>query len=154
MCNQIKPAEISATLAAGSVTSPYYFMANITQILCQKTCAANTPVFSPRYSLLSYAKVGTNQYMATVHVEGIISYVPCNGDCSCTRQQPLSQNFTIPFYFSGTPLTVSITQGTTVNSMAVSGCVECSKVLVSECPITLTVSATAAAAAEGTNANA
>jgi hypothetical protein len=119
-------------------------MANITQNLCFKTCVQNTPVFNPRFSLVSYSKVGTNQYVATVHVEGIISYVPCGGNCDCTKQQPLSQNFTIPFYFSGTPLNVSLVQGSAVNEMAASGCQSCSKVFVCECPISLTVSATAA----------
>jgi hypothetical protein len=148
-CNQVRPADITCTLAAGSVASPYYFLANITQQLCYKTCVANTPVFSPRFSLLGYAKVGTNQYVATVHVEGIISYVPCNGGCDCTKQQPLSQNFTIPFYFSGTPANVSIVQGVTVNGLSASDCQSCTKVFVSESPVSLTVSATVAAAESG-----
>jgi hypothetical protein len=144
-CNQVQPADITATLAAGSVASPYYFMANISQRLCFKSCVQNTPVFSPRFSLLGFAKVGTNQFVATVHCEGIISYIPCNGNCDCTKQQPLSQDFTIPFYFSGTPLNVAIAQGVTVNSLAASNCQTCSRNFVSETPISLTVSATAAA---------
>jgi hypothetical protein len=144
-CNQVQPADITATLAAGSVTSPYYFMANISQRLCYKTCVTNTPVFNPRFSLLGYSKVGTNQYVATVHCEGIISYIPCNGGCECTKQQPLSQNFTIPFYFSGTPLTVNIAQGATINAISASNCQTCSRAFVSETPITLTISATATA---------
>jgi hypothetical protein len=153
-CNKVKPAVISATLAAGSIASPYFFLVNITQILCASTCAETPAVFNPRFSLVGYAKVGTNQYVATIHVEGIISYIPCGGNCDCTRQQPLSQNFTVPFYFSGTPLTVSIAQGATANSIAVGACQSCSKVLASDTSVTLTVSATATAAAEGTNANA
>jgi hypothetical protein len=144
-CNQIQPADITATLAAGSVASPYYILANISQRLCFKTCVQNTPVFSPRFSLLSYSKVGTNQYVATIHCEGIISYVPCNGGCDCTKQQPLSQNFTVPFYFSGTPTTVSLSQGSTINTIAATDCQTCSRNFVSETPIALTVSATAAA---------
>jgi hypothetical protein len=144
----VQPANITATLAAGSVASPFYVMANITQRLCYKTCAANTPVFSPRFSVLSFAKVGTSQYMATCHVEGIISYIPCGGGCDCTKQQPLSQNFTIPFYSTSTPLTVSIVQGTTINDVAVSGCQSCSRSFISETPLSLTVSSTATAAAE------
>lgn len=144
-CNQVQPPIITATLAAGSVASPYYIMANITQRLCYKTCVDSTPVFSPRFSVLSFAKVGTAQYMATVHVEGIISYIPCGGDCGCTKQQPLSANFTIPFYTTTTPLTVAITQGTTINDIAASGCVNCSRTFISETPLQLTVSATAAA---------
>lgn len=144
-CSQVQPPIITATLAAGSTASPYYVMANISQRLCYKTCADVTPVFSPRFSVLSFAKVGTAQYMATVHVEGIISYIPCNGGCECTKQQPLSANFTIPFYTTTTPLTVSVAQGVTINDVAVSGCQSCSRNFISETPLSLTISATAAA---------
>jgi hypothetical protein len=144
--NQIQPPIINATLAAGSTASPYYVLCNISQRLCFKTCADNTPVFAPRFSVLSFSKVGTAQYVATVHVEGIISYVPCNGDCCCTKQQPLSTNFTIPFYTTTTPVTVSVTQGVTINDVAVSGCQTCSRAFVSETPLALTASSTAAAA--------
>lgn len=74
-CNMIQPAVITATLAAGSTTSPYYAQVNISQRLCYKTCADVTPVFNPRFSVVSLDSVGTNQYVATIHVEGIISYV-------------------------------------------------------------------------------
>jgi hypothetical protein len=144
-CNQVQSPIITATLAAGSVASPYYVMANITQRLCYKTCVDSAPVFAPRFSVLSFAKVGTAQYMATVHVEGIISYIPCGGDCDCTKQQPLSANFTIPFYTTTTPLTVTVSQGVTINDVVASGCVSCSRTLVSETPLSLTVSSTAAA---------
>jgi hypothetical protein len=147
-CNQVQAPVISATLAAGSVASPFYIMANISQRLCFKTCADNTPVFAPRFSVLSFAKVGTSQYMATCHVEGIISYIPCGGDCSCTRQQPLSANFTIPFYATTTPVTVSLAQGVTINDVATVGCQNCSRQFVSETPLSLTVSSTATAANE------
>jgi hypothetical protein len=142
-CNQVQPPIITATLAAGSVASPYYVMANISQRLCYKTCADVNPVFSPRFSVISFSKVGTAQYMAVCHVEGIISYVPCGGDCGCTKQQPLSADFTIPFYTTTTPLTVSVTQGVTINNVAVSGCQQCSRQFVSETPLALTISSTA-----------
>lgn len=138
-CNKIQPADISAVLAAGSVASPYYLQVNISQRLCFSTCAETTPVFAPRFSVKSLANVGTNQYVATVHVEGIISYVPCNGGCNCTKQQPLSQDFTIPILTTTAPTSVTIAQGATINSVAVSGCQECSRNFVSETPITLTV---------------
>jgi hypothetical protein len=144
-CNQVQPPIVTATLAAGSVASPYYVMVNLTQRLCYKTCVANTPVFSPRFSVVSFSKVGTAQYMATIHCEGIISYIPCNGDCSCTKQQPLSCNFTIPFYTTTTPLSVTIAQGATINDVAASGCQSCSRTFTSETPLSLTISATAAA---------
>lgn len=144
-CNprQIPAPNITPTLAAGSVASPYYFLVNITQRLCHKTCATEQPVFNARFSLVSFARVGVNQYVATVNVQGIISYVRCGGGCDCTEQQPLNANFTIPFGFTGTPANVAIAQGATINSMSATDCAKCSKIMVSETPITLTVSATA-----------
>jgi len=125
------------------VASPYFVQVNISQRLCHKTCAENTPVFAPQFSLRSVSQVGTGQYVATIHVEGIISYVPCNGGCDCTKQQPLSQDFTIPIASTAAP-TVTIEQGATVNSIAASSCKPCSRSFVSETPLTVTV-ATAAA---------
>lgn len=58
--NKIPAAVITATLAAGSVTSPYFVEVNITQRLCHKTCADNTPVFVPQFSLVGISEVGTN----------------------------------------------------------------------------------------------
>lgn len=129
--------------AAGSVASPYFYEVNITQRLCYPTCADNTPVFNPQFSLKSLSQVGTGRYVATIHVEGIISYVPCNGGCGCTKQQPLSQDFTIPIQSASAP-TVTIEQGTAMNAVAASACQPCSRTFVSETPITVTV-ATAAA---------
>lgn len=142
-CNKIQPANITATLAAGSVASPFYFEVNITQRLCNSTCAADAPVFAPQFSLLSVSQVGTGQFVATIHVEGNISYVTCGGGCDCCKTQPLSQNFTVPFSFTGTNPTVTLSQGAAVNAMAVSGCQMCSRTFVCETPITLTVAAAA-----------
>lgn len=142
-CNKIQAAVITPVLAAGSVASPYFYEVNITQRLCYPTCADNTPVFNPQFSLKSLSQVGTGRYVATVHVEGIISYVPCNGGCGCTKQQPLSQDFTIPIQSASTP-TVTIEPGAAMNAVAASACQPCSRTFVSETPITVTV-ATAAA---------
>lgn len=136
--NKIQPATITPVLAAGSVASPYFFQVNISQRLCEKTCAENTPVFAPQFSLRSVAQVGTGQYVATIHVEGIIAYVPCNDGCTCTRQQPLSQDFTIPIASTTAP-TVTIAQGASVNSVAATSCKPCSRSFVSETPLTVTV---------------
>ena len=138
-CNRVMPADITPVLAAGSVASPYFVEVNISQRLCHQTCVDNTPVFNPRFSLKSMDNVGTNQYVATIHVEGIISYVPCNGGCSCTKQQPLSQDFTIPIYSATAPSSVTVTAGSTVNTMASAGCRSCSRSFVSETPLTITV---------------
>lgn len=137
-CNTIQPAVITPVLAAGSVASPYFYQVNISQRLCNKTCAENTPVFAPQFSLRSVAQVGTGQYVATIHVEGIIAYVPCNGGCNCTKQQPLSQDFTIPIASTTAP-TVMIAQGASVNSVAATSCKPCSRSFVSETPLTVTV---------------
>lgn len=136
-CNMIQPAVITATLAAGDAASPYFVQVNISQRLCHKTCAEQTPVFNPRFSLVSLDNVGTSQYVATIHVEGIISYVPCNGGC-CTKQQPLSQNFTVPIFSTATLNTVTVAAGASVNSVAAQPCQKCSRTFVSETPLTLT----------------
>ncbi len=137
-CNKIQPAVITPTLAAGSTTSPYYVLVNITQRLCFPTCVEQTPVFNPRFSLKGLAQVAPGQYVATIHAEGIISYVQCHGGCGCTKQQPLSQDFTVPIA-SATAPTVTIAQGASVNTVAASGCQDCSRSFVSETPLTITV---------------
>lgn len=138
--NMIQPAVITATLAAGSAASPYYAQVNISQRLCYKTCADVTPVFNPQFSFVSLEAVGTNQYVLTVNVQGIISYALCNGGC-CTKQQPINQNFTIPIY-STTALTgANVTAGNVVNSVAASPCQKCSRAFVSETPLTITTTA-------------
>lgn len=138
-CNKIQPAVITPVLALGSVASPYFVQAQIAQRLCFKTCVENTPVFNPRFSVKSVALVAPTQYVATIHVEGIISYVPCNGDCCCTRQQPLSQDFTIPISKTGTAPVVTLDQGPTVNAMSSVDCQKCSRSFISETPLTITV---------------
>lgn len=138
-CNRIAPAIITPVLALGAVASPYFVQVNISQRLCFQTCADNTPVFNPRFSLKGVSQVATGQYVATLHVEGILSYVKCNGGCGCTKQQPLSQDFTIPISKAGTAPVVTLTQGASVNAMATSGCQECSRNFVSETPLTITV---------------
>ncbi len=137
-CNKVPAAIIAAPLADGSVASPYFHSVNITQRLCHSTCADNTPVFTPQFSLRSLSQIGPGQYIATVHVEGIISYVPCNGGCDCTKQQPLSQDFTIPIFSAATP-TVTIEAGASVNAVSTTGCQRCSRMFVSETPLTVTV---------------
>lgn len=136
-CNKIQAALITPVLAAGSTTSPYFYQINLTQRLCHATCAATTPVFAPQFSLVGVAQVGTGQYVATIRVQGIISYIPCKGGC-CTKQQPLSQTFTIPIA-SATAPTVTIAQGVSVNAVAATACKPCSRVFVSETPLTITV---------------
>ena len=132
-------AIITATLAAGSTESPYFYEVNITQRLCSPACDNESPIFSPQFSVVSYSAVGTGQYVATIHVEGIISYVPCGGNSCCTRTQLLSQNFTIPFASATAPTSVTIAVGTTVNKIQSVACQSCSRDFESETPITLTI---------------
>ena len=139
MTNKIQSAVITPVLAAGSTTTPYYYLLNITQRLCFPTCADNTPVFTPQFTLVGITQVGTGQYIATIRVQGIISYVPCNGGCCCTKTQPLSQEFTIPIASATAPTSVTVVAGNTINSVAATSCNPCSRTFVSETPLTITV---------------
>lgn len=136
--NKIQSATITATLAAGSTTSPYSYLVNVTQRLCYPTCADTTPVFLPQYSLVSTNLVSTGLYSVTINVQGTINYVPCNGGCACTKAQPLNQDFTI-LIASATVPTVTIAQGATTNAVNATACQPCSRTFVSETPVTVTV---------------
>lgn len=138
MCKQ-NSANITATLAAGSIDSPYYVQVVIAQRLCSPACGEQSPVFNPAFSLVGYSSVGEGQYVATIKVEGIISYVPCGGNACCTRTQVLSQTFTIPFASATAPTAVTVTSGTTTNAISIVACQSCSRDFVSETPITLTI---------------
>ena len=138
-CNKIQPSVITPVLALGSSASPYFVQVQIGQRLCFPTCADNTPVFAPQFSVKSVAQVASTQFVVTLHVEGIISYVQCNGGCNCTKQQPVSQDFTLPISSTSASPVVTITQGATVNAIATVGCQTCSRNLVSETPLTITV---------------
>lgn len=137
-CNKIQAASITPVLALGSVASPYFVQVNISQRLCCPVCVADVPVFNPHFSVVGVSQVGTGQYVATIHVEGIISYVQCKGGCNCTKQQPLSQNFSVPISAVSTP-TITIEQGAAVNAVAATGCVQCSRDFVSEVPLSIAV---------------
>ena len=131
-------ANITATLAAGSVASPYQYLINITQKLCKPSCVEQTPVFAPVFSLVGITQVGVGQFLATIHVEGVISYVPCDGNVCCTKPQLISQDFTIPIAAT-TVTTVTLAKGTTINTIAGAPCKNCSRNFVSESPLVVTV---------------
>ena len=143
-------AIISATLAAGSVTSPSFYQVNVTETLCKNSCSEATPDFKPVFALVSYSNVGKGQYMATVSCSGVICYIPCGGGACCTKSQLVSQLFTIPFYSEDAPESVILTQGVSVNAISVKGCQSCGNVFVSETPLSLDV-VTAAAASDSTD---
>lgn len=136
-CKQ-NSAKITVTLGAGA-TNPYFAQVNISQRLCSPACADETPVFTPQFSLVGYSEVGTGQYIATIQVQGLISYVPCGGNSCNTRTQLVSQKFTIPFVSATAPASVTITAGTSVNVVEQIACQNCSRDFVSETPITLSV---------------
>ena len=138
-CNKTNSAKITPELAAGSTASPYFVQVNISQRLCTPVCADAVPVFNPTFSLKGYADVGTGQYVATIHVEGIISYDPCGSTGCCSKQQNVSQDFTVPFAAATAPTSVTIAAGVSVNSISATACQRCSRDFVSETPITITV---------------
>lgn len=142
--NKIQAPLITPVLAAGSTASPYAFLVNITQRLCYPTCADKTPVFAPQFSLVGITPIGTGLYAATIRVQGIISYVPCNGGCGCTKTQPLNGTFTIPIASATAPTAVTVTSGSTVNAVSATACQPCSRTFVSETPLTVTVTTAAA----------
>jgi hypothetical protein len=136
--NKIQPALITFIPALGSTASPYAGMVKIDQRLCFNCCADSTPVFAPQFSVKSIAPAGTNLYVATIHAEGIISYVPCNGGCCCTKTQPLSGDVEV-LISSETVPTVTIAPGASINALAVTACQPCSRTFTSATPLTITV---------------
>lgn len=133
------PACIMATLAVGATATAPYYDVNITQQLCAPSCVDETPVFNPQFSVKSIANVGTSQYLITIHVEGVISYVPCNCGSCCTRSQVVSQDSTIPV-FSATAITnVTTSLGSVKNRLVKVACCSCSKTFVCDAPLTLTI---------------
>lgn len=137
-CNMIQPAVITVTPFLGSTASPYAVQVNISQRLCYPCCVGTPPVFDPRFSLKGVSQVGNGLWEATLHVEGIISYVPLGGGCVCCKQQPLSQDFTVPIA-SATAPTITIAEESSVNTLAAVACQQASRTFVSETPLTLTV---------------
>ena len=136
-CKQ-NSANITFTLAAGSTASPFAGQVNISQRLCSPACGTSTPIFNPTFSLVGYSEVGTGLYVATIRVEGVISY---EGPGGCgERALGVRQTFTIPFASAAEPTSVTIaTSGATVNTISTVACQSCSRDFVSETPITLTV---------------
>lgn len=145
-CNKIQPAEITAELAAGSTASPYQYTINISQRLCYPVCAENVPVFLPQFAVAgSPVQIDTNLYVVPVQVQGTINYIPCNGGCRSSKPLPINQTFNIKFVSATAPTGVTIATGNSVNSIATAACQKCSRAFVSETPLTLTVTAAAAA---------
>lgn len=138
--SNVNAAVITPVLAAGSTVSPYLYSINITQRLCSSACSEGNVIFAPQFSVESVSSVGEGTYVATCRVQGLISYVPCGKTSCCGKSQPLSQTFTIPFSSTAAPTSVTIAPvGATVNTIATSPCQTCSRTLVSETPVSVTV---------------
>lgn len=131
-------AFITATLAAGSVASPYFVQLNVSQKLCHKVCKDNTPIFAPSISFVEVSEVATGQYVATFHIEGVISYLPCGCNCT-TKTMNISQDFTVPIASATAPTAVTVAAGATVNALVAPPCQNCTRDFVSEIPLTVTV---------------
>lgn len=136
------PAIITATLAIGATTAAPYYDINITQQLCTPACVDETPVFEPKFSVKSIANVGTSQYIVVIHVEGVISYIPCNCGACCTRSQVVSQDFTIPVFSATAINAVTVNAGAAHNGIARIACCDCSRTFVSDVPVTLSIATT------------
>lgn len=130
---------ITTTLAAGSIDSPYYVQMHIEQKLCAPVCVDQVPIFSPTFSVVSYEAVGSGQYVANIKVEGIIYYNPCGGNTCVTRSMSVRSTLPIAFTSATAPTAVTISAGTPINSLSASGCSNTSRDFVSDVPITLTV---------------
>lgn len=134
-----KKTTIEAVLAAGAVASPFFYEVNICHTLCCKTCADSTPVFAPAFSFASTESVGTNQYLINVHVEGVIHYTPCGRNSCAVKAETISEDFTLPYYGTAAPATVTVEAGATVNAVTAEPCKECSAGFVSSTPLTVTI---------------
>lgn len=131
-------AFITATLAAGSVASPYFVQLNVSQKLCNKVCKDNTPVFAPAISFVEVSEVATGQYVAKFHIEGVISYLPCGSNCT-TKTMNISQDFPVSIASATAPTSVSVVAGAAVNALVAPPCQNCTRDFVSEIPLTVTV---------------
>lgn len=136
--NKTIPAIIHTTLAIGSTASAPYYDVNIQQQLCQCACSDERPVFKPSFSVIGIEDVGTNQHLVYIHVEGVVSYVPCGYGTCCTKSQIISQDFTIPVY-NAASITATISAGDSRNYIVQNACAKCSKTFESDTPITLTI---------------
>ena len=137
--NRVTSPIISVTPSLGSTTSPYQLQVTISQRLCFKICAQNTPVFIPSFDVLGITNVGGTQYMVQVRVQGAINYIRCGCGCEGSMSQPLNAVFSIPVTSATAPTSVTIEKGNTVNDIAVTDCQTCSRQFVSDNFITLTV---------------
>ncbi|MBO4691050.1 MAG: hypothetical protein J5621_09295 [Paludibacteraceae bacterium] len=142
--NKIQPPIITFTPSLGSTATPFSGIVNITQRLCFKSCVGSNPVFAPQFSVRNIANVGKGLYAFTLHCEGIISYVPCEGGCCCTKQQPIVGDVVISVA-SDTAPTIEIEQGASINALDAVPCQSCSRTFVSDTPLSINVTTTAGA---------
>jgi hypothetical protein len=137
-CKQ-NSTNITTTLGLGSIDSPYYVQVHIVQRLCSPVSENQVPIFNPTFSVVSFAEVGSGQYVAIVKVEGIIYYNPCGGNTCATRMLTINETFPIPFASTTAPTSVTISAGTIANSLSMAPCQSSTREFVSDVPISLTV---------------
>ena len=139
---KIQPPIITFTPALGSTATPFSGIVNITQRLCFQSCVGSTPVFAPQFSVRNIANVGKGMYALTLHCEGIISYVPCNGGCCCTKTQPLVGDVVISVQSDDVP-TIELEPGASINALDATPCQSCSRTFVCDTPISINVTTAA-----------
>lgn len=130
---------ISIQLAAGSTASPFFLDVVIRQKLCRKACADETPVFAPVFAVTGTEEVADGQYIISISVQGVIHYTPCGGGACSTRAMTVSETFSVPYAGATAPASVTISAGTTENTILTEPCHDCGDILLSRTPITLTV---------------
>ena len=130
---------ITTELAAGSVTSPYFYEMQIEHHLCRSACSDSVPMFTPVVSVVGTTNVGTNQYLVTLSVEGVIHYTPCNA-CECNvKAETINEDVTIALFSADAITSVTIAQGTAVNTLQTEPCKNCSDEFMCSIPLTLTI---------------
>lgn len=134
-----KKAIVNAVLSAGSTDTPFNYVCNVTQQLCTATCKSVVPAFIPTFTLKGFAPMGNSQYVATVHVTGVVSYVECGKSSCCTRQQLISEDFSLYIKSEAEPSSIELTQGKTVNAVSQEGCKKCTDIFVSETQLSVNV---------------
>lgn len=134
-----KKTTITAELAAGSTASPFFYEVTINHKLCQRTCAEDGALFAPTYAYVSTQNVGTDQYLITLQVTGVIHYTPCGASQCCVKAETISEEFTVPYYSATAPTSVVVAQGATTNNVVTEPCKDCSDEFVSITPITITI---------------
>ena len=113
-------------------------MEEAAQKRCHKGGMGRRPGVAPALWVVEVSEVATGQYVATFHIEGVISYLPCGCNCT-TKTMNISQDFTVSIASATAPTSVSVVAGVAVNALVAPPCQNCTRDFVSEIPLTVTV---------------